>query len=78
MEQPHDILPARELQPTRQGFCRIFDRYRKEGLTMKEAYYATTDWFEAREYQTLYSSFESFEQAYYRQVRQEAGKAGAA
>jgi hypothetical protein len=69
----HYINPS-DLQATPSGFFRIFELYRKEGMTMQNAYYCTVNHFEDIGYTVPYTCFESLKNAYCRQLRKELGK----
>lgn len=56
------------LEVTKELFLSAHEVYRRDGLTIQDAYYAAVSYFEAEGYKIKYSTFESFKKnAYYNQ-----------
>lgn len=54
-----------ELQLTKAGFLRIIETYKRQGLTIKDSYYAVEKLCTSKGYSMKFSSYESFKDAYY-------------
>ncbi|QRQ99706.1 hypothetical protein [Dyadobacter sandarakinus] len=53
-------LENKDLQLTKAGFLKIFDKHRASGMTIQDAYYAVVDYCRDNGYDAKYSTFESF------------------
>lgn len=53
-------ISNQDLEVSRELFFRLYDVYKKDGLSNKDAYNASCDYFDAEGYRVKYTTFESF------------------
>lgn len=58
-----------ELQLTREGYFRMYQIFREQTVTSRQAYDAVEDYCERNGYKSRYSSFENFKKCYWLAVK---------
>lgn len=60
------VISNNDLTLTREGFIKLFEALKKQGLTAKMAFDKVLEMCDEQGYRHRFSSFESFKESYYR------------